>query len=496
MSAVNAGLYQRAFFVFALGVCLVSCVSSQPKTETTLAEARDRAALAETTPELKPTEVANVPAPESVPPALPAEVIVPMSALPADPEQTETNVSDVKPEDAKVAETNPLELETAPEVELSEPTDLKPDEPESEPIRSTASLPVDLAPPEEPQEIESAESLFELVDKGIEKMRPVEDVPFQNLKTHKDEMFEEERVGLEVWLEAEEPETNLSRLLKKSEYPEVVPKAFRRKGSVLNRYYFVRKNDTPFSIAELIYGDTKRKRELARWNYGHWDPGRLLYYASPFAPKDTKMLSFFEERNATANEVVMGRNDCLPTVARKVLGNEYSWREIAFVNNIDDRDFCKPGFKLKVFPADLSQFTKIPIPKLETPEEDTADPIPIASPEPKKQPEVEKAKVEPLPVPLPPVTSKAPKLPETTVKAEPLLPFTAPVEVRQPTSLPEAATLLPKIELPTPSPTAVDKLGQSPSQEPAAIVSEDVPLVKSSASLPFKAPASSPSPEP
>lgn len=216
---------------------------------------------------------------------------------------------------------------------------------------------------------------IDLSNVSIQKMRPVESMPFQNLAPARSSE-EPSHAPLEVWLENEERDTPLLRQMKLAEYPEIPTRAFRRKGSVLNRYYFVREEDTPLKVATLIYGDAALNKELQRWNDGYWETGKVLFYASPLTPKDTQMLSFYSERKITPTQVTLSHGDCLRAVAMHSLRSQHSWREIAFINGIEERDFCEAGATLKIYPFDLSPVSgKKPIPRLKSLETD-AVPIP------------------------------------------------------------------------------------------------------------------------
>jgi len=129
--------------------------------------------------------------------------------------------------------------------------------------------------------------------------------------------------------------------------PHIPGHAFKRKGVLLNRFYFARKGDTSKSVATLLYGSPNDAHKLMAWNSGSWKPGKLIYYQSPTDAKDKKMRSFYQERSIPVEEYVATASDTLARIATKKLGAAGSWKEIAVVNGLEAfEEWAKKGVLL------------------------------------------------------------------------------------------------------------------------------------------------------
>lgn len=122
-----------------------------------------------------------------------------------------------------------------------------------------------------------------------------------------------------------------------------------------NRYYVVRTGDTAEFVSKMIFGSSKHAQELVRWNgpVAKWVPGTVLFYVSPKAPHDRKMVSFYEERGLNSQRVTVRPGDSLGSIARNLLGSEGSAKELALVNGIRDSEPLHPGQLLQVYPSPL-----------------------------------------------------------------------------------------------------------------------------------------------
>lgn len=137
--------------------------------------------------------------------------------------------------------------------------------------------------------------------------------------------------------------------------PIIPAKALNRGGTVLNRFYFVRAGDTRTSVAELLYGDKNRAKDLAKWNAG-FRPGKAIYYQSASNPSDGEMRSFYQERNVPGEEYVVRPGDWLSRIAQSRFRSPWSWTEIAVTNGIDRPERIAKGTKIALYPKDLSSF--------------------------------------------------------------------------------------------------------------------------------------------
>jgi hypothetical protein len=135
--------------------------------------------------------------------------------------------------------------------------------------------------------------------------------------------------------------------------PHVRSQPLHKGNATLNRFYFVRKGDTPKTVSQLIYGTPDRAKNLKRWNKGAWKPGKLLYYQSANQPDDTAMKSFYEERGLTPEQYPVQRGDWISRIAKKKLGAAGSWKEIAVLNGLSSPDSISSGQNLAIY-TDLS----------------------------------------------------------------------------------------------------------------------------------------------
>lgn len=177
--------------------------------------------------------------------------------------------------------------------------------------------------------------------------------------------------------------------------PKIPAKAITKKGSKLNRFYFVRKSDTPKKVSNLIYGNASKAKLLTKWNGKAWTPGKLIYYSSPINPKDPKMESFYKENKITANEYRVQKGDWLSKIAKNQLGDSGSWVEIAVINGINSPKSLEVGQQIAIYPLDLKIQPEEPVIAQVEP---TPAPVQVAPPVEPPQAALEPAKpVEPEP---------------------------------------------------------------------------------------------------
>lgn len=138
-----------------------------------------------------------------------------------------------------------------------------------------------------------------------------------------------------------------------SRVPAIPQSAIKRKGQTLNRFYFLRKGDTPDSVSELLYASAGKAKELKAWNRGAWRAGKLLFYKSPNSPDDSQMQSFYKERGIQNGEYQIKKGDWLSRVAKQLLGDAGSWKEIAVINGLPSADAIEVGQRIAMYPADL-----------------------------------------------------------------------------------------------------------------------------------------------
>jgi len=150
--------------------------------------------------------------------------------------------------------------------------------------------------------------------------------------------------------------------------PIIPSQAFSKKGTKLNRFYFVRKGDTPKKVSELIYSDSSFSKKLTSWNGKNWKPGKVLFYASPQNAGDQKMQSFYQERNIAPEEYRIKNGDWLTRIAYKKLGSVGSWKELAVVNGLKNPGEIEVNQVLAVYPKNLSAAPMVAQQEYESPE--------------------------------------------------------------------------------------------------------------------------------
>lgn len=156
-----------------------------------------------------------------------------------------------------------------------------------------------------------------------------------------------------------------------AELPTIPATAITKGNASLNRFYFLRKGDTPASVAKLLYGNAVRAKDLREWNSGTWRPGKGVYYASPFQPDDTEMRSFYQERQVPADTYTVKRGEWLSKIATQKLGHPASWKEIAIVNGLSGANDIKRNKRLAIYPRNLKPYMF-----------STQEPAPIEAPPP------------------------------------------------------------------------------------------------------------------
>lgn len=118
--------------------------------------------------------------------------------------------------------------------------------------------------------------------------------------------------------------------------------------------YVVQKNDTLGKIAQKIYGDMSRWRELAAFtgvsNPSLIYPGDLIYYQLD----ETSVAFARSYENLQRSEVVVSAGDTLAKIATRVLGDAQNWRAIWRQNDsINDPDKLVAGDVLFYISADV-----------------------------------------------------------------------------------------------------------------------------------------------
>lgn len=169
-----------------------------------------------------------------------------------------------------------------------------------------------------------------------------------------------------------------SKKLAKMTLPEIPTEALAQNGILLNRFYFIRKGDSPEKVSELLYGTPEKHTAITAWNSKEWKAGGIIFYNSPLQPQDREMKSFFQERNVPPERYQLRRGDSLTRLAKQKLGSPDSWTELAVVNGLTGSKDAEPGQTIALYPADLSNYTYKP--------PEIAKPIPAPGPVDEKAP--------------------------------------------------------------------------------------------------------------
>ncbi len=127
--------------------------------------------------------------------------------------------------------------------------------------------------------------------------------------------------------------------------------------------YFVQRGDTLGTIAQKIYGKKSAWKDLANLS-GLSDPNKIYPGDVVYYQLNKESMTFAQKyENTPRQEVVVGPNDTLASIAKKVLGNSKNWKFIWRQNdNVDNPDQLKEGTVLYFVStqnmAEVKQLTK------------------------------------------------------------------------------------------------------------------------------------------
>lgn len=124
----------------------------------------------------------------------------------------------------------------------------------------------------------------------------------------------------------------------------------------LNRVYLARAGETRPDIAQKIYGDKSRSKDLLKWNgflARGVKVGDKIYYSSPTNPTDTSMLTYYEDVGIPAQNYVSRDGDNIREVSRTLLGDKDSWKEVWATNpDVESKGDIASGMNLRYWSAD------------------------------------------------------------------------------------------------------------------------------------------------
>ncbi len=143
----------------------------------------------------------------------------------------------------------------------------------------------------------------------------------------------------------ETPERSFVPLKKIADQP------FTKSGILANAVYIARPGDTIERVSQKIYG-MNRAEDLYKVNPSYrsstLDVGEKVYYNSPVRPEDnTAMKTFFEDMGLAPETYIAQDGDNIRTVAKNLLGDTNSWKEIWSTNpGVESKDTLSAGTQL------------------------------------------------------------------------------------------------------------------------------------------------------
>lgn len=144
----------------------------------------------------------------------------------------------------------------------------------------------------------------------------------------------------------------------KASLKKVKDTPFKSNGRILNTVYVARKGDTTAKVAEKVFGDKTRKKELVADNSmlggGRGvKEGDKIYYNSPRRPDDTTtMMTYYEDNGVPAQSYVAKDGDDLKKVAKEILGSKDGWKELWVTNpNLESKGALSGGTEIRYWTA-------------------------------------------------------------------------------------------------------------------------------------------------
>lgn len=126
--------------------------------------------------------------------------------------------------------------------------------------------------------------------------------------------------------------------------------------TTINRLYIARQGDTMKGVAEKIYGEKSRSKDLLAWNphFAGKDlkVGDKIYYSSPRNPADNSaILLYYEESGIQPSYYTAKNGDSIRRVSQKLLGHERSWMEVWATNDVESKWDMPSGTQLRYWPS-------------------------------------------------------------------------------------------------------------------------------------------------
>lgn len=154
-------------------------------------------------------------------------------------------------------------------------------------------------------------------------------------------------------------------------------------GVLLNRLYIARDGDSLSSVAEKIYGDGEKQKDLASWNSSlagkSLKVGDKIYYNSPRNPADSsQILLYYEEAGIQPQTYTAKSGDSIRKVSQELLGHSRSWMEVWATNEVESKWQMQEGTTLRYWPSGSAG--SVPVQQAATQEEAPAATAEAAAP--------------------------------------------------------------------------------------------------------------------
>lgn len=238
-------------------------------------------------------------------------------------------------------------------------------------------------------------------------------------------------------------------------------------GKMMNSVYFARPNDTLESVAEKIYGDKTKVKELKKANKSvakrNLRAGDKIYYNSPTRTEDSsQIITYYADKGLAPLTYTTKEGDNLRKVAKELLGFKDAWKEVWASNSFESNRKLDPGIEIKYWKEEVSA----PAPTT------LAENNPVTPPMPAKDVPPPPPPVAATPPPPPPPPADVPPPPPPNVASNDLPPPPPPpADIPPPPPPPDMANN----ELPPPPPPPHNATPAIGNNKPASTPSEGGP---------------------
>ncbi len=130
---------------------------------------------------------------------------------------------------------------------------------------------------------------------------------------------------------------------------------YSRQGKIINTVYIIRERDTPASVAQKIYGDSSRSKDLFMINphlNRSFKIGDKIYYDSVKRPGDTsRIMTYYEDHGIPPQNYISKPGENIRGIASSLFGNREYWKELWATNlDIQSKWGLKAGTSLNYWP--------------------------------------------------------------------------------------------------------------------------------------------------